>query len=71
MPHTIPTEEEISKALARDCFYGQIPERIFVPVGYRGAMTIQGIPIVISEDAKEPYVVPAEGGRLALDGHEL
>jgi len=71
MTRTIPTENEIRKALCRDCFYGQVPVRIVVPTGYVGLDTIQGIRIEIAADTAEPYVVPAEGGRLGFDGRRL
>jgi hypothetical protein len=65
------TEGEIKTALCRDEFYGQIPLNVVVPPGYCGAASVDGIRVEISEDATEPYVVPAEGGRLGFDGNEL
>jgi hypothetical protein len=67
----IPTEEEIRRALKRDEFYGQCPERIVVPTGYTGAMEVDGVDVQIDPDADEPYVIPAEGGRLGFDGVEI
>ena len=69
--HTATTEEEIRTALCRDAFYGQIALSVVVPPGYIGASRVEGIPVEISEDATEPYIVPAEGGRLGFDGNEL
>jgi hypothetical protein len=71
MTHTIPTEQDIRMALHRDFFYGQLPKRIVVPSGYTGVNCIEGIPVEVAADAKEPYIVPVEGGRLALDGREI
>ena len=71
MPTTPPTEAEIKSALCRDEFYGQIPQTVVVPVGYAGAASVDGIRVEVSADATQPYIVPAEGGRLDFDGNEL
>lgn len=71
MTPTIPTEQEIHTALARDTFYGHHPERVVVPAGYTGAAHVDGVPVEIEEDADVPYVVPLDGGRLGFDGLEL
>ena len=71
MSTTPPTEEEIKTALCRDEFYGQIPQSVVVPAGYLGAASVDGIRVEVSEDATQPYIIPAEGGRLGFDGNEL
>ena len=71
MTHTIPTEEQIRKSLARDVDYGQVPAKVVVPPGYAGADYINGVLVEVAADAVEAYVVPCEGGRLKLDGTEL
>ena len=71
MTPTIPTEQQISKALARDQFYGQVPAKVVVPPGYCGPDCVNGVLVEIAEDAVEAYVVPCEGGRLGFDGREL
>ena len=68
---TPTTEEEIKTALCRDAFYGQIALSVVVPPGYVGPASVEGVSVEISEDATEPYIVPAEGGRLGFDGNEL
>lgn len=70
MTHTL-TEADIKTALNRDIFYGQIPLRIIVPEGYQGSLLVDGIRVKVSKHATEPFIVPAEGGRLAFDGTEL
>ena len=67
----IPTEAEIRLALERDRFYGQLPQRIIVPKGYNGPRAIDGITVEAEDDVDDPYIVPAEGGRLGFDGCEL
>ena len=71
MTPAIPTEQQIRKSLARDVYYGQVPAKVVVPPGYAGPDNINGVLIEIAADAEEAYVVPCEGGRLALDGTEL
>jgi len=68
---TKTTQDEIETALGRDAFYGQSPVKVVVPAGYKGPATVKGIPVETSKRATEPYIVPAEGGRLGFDGNEL
>jgi hypothetical protein len=69
--NTTTTEEEIKTALSRDAFYGQNPVKVVVPAGYVGAAMVNGITVETSQQAKEPYIVPAEGGKLGFDGKEI